>query len=62
MTDIQGPRHDLIDRNNAAAQGEAFESVIARLTKRVNALEEQVKRLERRSGRCECMNCIVIGV
>jgi len=28
----------------------------------LNHLLERIKRLEKRAGRCECMNCVVIGV
>lgn len=55
---MDGPRQDLIERNNATTQSE---HAIARLEARVKRLEEQVKVLQRLSGRCECMNCIVIG-
>lgn len=46
------------------AWGIFLESVgqVADLEVEVKQLTKRVTRLERQSGRCECMNCIVIGI
>jgi hypothetical protein len=31
------------------------------VAERLNALLRRIERLERSAGRCECMNCIVVG-